>query len=69
MTEAEQIRVDKLKARIATLKDQLKVARTKGKGVSASARGSTRAPRVISSKGRPRARARSARSGGAEASA
>lgn len=68
MTPVEQARVskrtDKLKAQIAKLKDQLQVARAKGKGTTARAAGGR-----ASSKGRTRARTRSARSGGAEATA
>jgi hypothetical protein len=61
MTPAEQVRVDKLKAKVIELKDRLKAARTKG--IAASARGTSKRPAAArgTTKSRPRARARSAR--------
>lgn len=67
MTPAEQNRVDKLRAQIAKLKDSVKTWKLKAKGsrgTTARAAGGRASP-----KGRTRARTRSARSGGAEATA
>lgn len=66
MTPAQQAKVDKLKATIVKLRDDVKTwkLKAKGRGTTARAAGGRASP-----KGRTRARTRSARSGGAEATA